>query len=84
MPLLPPDASPEAIAEEARAAAYRQSQRNRAAAEAARARLLWGNPAARYLLSQHWAPMLDPNVNIGDSSNGYREATQDRRRDPAI
>jgi hypothetical protein len=76
MPLLPPDASPAAIAEDARAAAYRQSQRNRAAADAARARLLWGNPAARFLLAQHWAPILDPNRNLGDSSNGSREKEQ--------
>jgi len=76
MPLLPPDASPEAIAEEARAAAYRQSARNRAAAEAGRARRLWGNPAQRYILSQHWAPMLDPNRNLGDSDHGSREKDQ--------
>lgn len=70
MPLLPPDASPEARAEDARAAAYRQSQRNRMAAETRRARLLWGSPAARLRLAQHWAPILDPNRNLGDSSNG--------------
>jgi hypothetical protein len=73
---LPPDASAEALAEDARAAAYRQSQRNRAAAEAGRARLLWGNPAARYTLALHWAPMLDPNVNLGDNDNGSREKEQ--------
>ena len=75
MPILPPDASPEAIAEDARAAAYRQSQRNRAAAETARARLLWGDPAARFLLAQHWAPILDPTRNLGDSTDG-REKEQ--------
>ena len=76
MPLLPPDATPEAQAEDARAAAYRASQRARVAAEAGRARLLWGNPAARYILSQHWAPMLDPNRNLGDSDHGSREKDQ--------
>lgn len=73
MPLLPPDASPGARAEDARAAAYRQSQRTRVQAEASRARGLWGNPAARFLLAQHWAPWLDPNRNIGDSDNARED-----------
>jgi hypothetical protein len=69
MPLLPPDASPEAVAEEARAQAYRLQARNRAAARTIRERRLLGNPAARRLLMQHWAPILDPIRDIGDPSH---------------